>query len=114
MYANRYVLDRLHLDEGQLNGLYSCLYRVGRLIENVAASSMVVRAELNGVLVVGNRIGPQGFTDLDLILLQIFADQAAVMLQTQQLIESKRESDRLATFGLAVADIAHTIKNRVF
>lgn len=81
---------------------------------NLAAVPMVYREELIGVLEVLNRQNDCGFDGQDIVLLQIFADQVAVAIQTQRLIQAKKESDRLATFGVAVADVAHTIKNKLF
>jgi signal transduction histidine kinase len=64
---------------------------------------------LVGVVEALNR--PNGFAAEDLVLLQIFADQAALALEINRLIKSKQESERLATFAVALADIGHSAKN---
>ncbi len=83
----------------------------GYVTRNLAAVPMIRGGELIGVLEVLNRSGEDGFSDNDLILLQIFGDQAAMALDIHRLIQAKAENERLATFALALADIGHTIKN---
>lgn len=82
----------------------------GFITRNLAAVPMVQGDNLVGVVEALNR--PDGdFTDEDLILLQIFADQCAQALQINRLIKAKQESERLATFAVALADIGHSAKN---
>lgn len=83
----------------------------GFVTNNLAAVPMMRSGELVGVLEALNRPGGEGFTDDDLVLLQIFGDQVAVALQINRLIKAKEESQRLATFAVALADIGHNIKN---
>jgi signal transduction histidine kinase len=78
---------------------------------NLAAVPMIRSGELLGVLEVINRTGDEGFTPSDLQLLQIFADQAALAIEIQRLIEARAESERLAGFAIALADIGHSVKN---
>jgi signal transduction histidine kinase len=87
--------------------------KLGFETRNLAAIPMLKQGELVGVLEVINRKDPGGFSEKDLKLLQIFADQAAILIELQKTLEDKKESDRLANFGVSVADAAHTIKNRV-
>jgi len=72
---------------------------------------MIRSGELLGVLEVLNRTVGDGFTPSDLQLLQIFADQAALAIEIQRLIEARAESERLAGFAIALADIGHSVKN---
>jgi signal transduction histidine kinase len=82
----------------------------GFVTRNLAAVPMIRSGNLVGVLEALNR--PDGdYDDEDLRLLQIFADQAALALEINRLIEAKQESERLATFGVALADIGHSVKN---
>jgi len=83
----------------------------GFVTKNLAAAPMARRGELIGVLEVLNRPAPEGFAEKDLTVLQILADQAAVALETHRLIKAKQESERLATFAVALADIGHSTKN---
>lgn len=78
---------------------------------NLAAVPMIRSGELLGVLEVLNRPVEEGFTPSDLQLLQIFADQAALAIEIQRLIEARAESERLAGFAIALADIGHSVKN---
>ena len=79
--------------------------------QNLAAVPMIRSGELLGVLEVLNRPVDEGFNSSDLQLLQIFADQAAVAIEIQRLIEARAESERLAGFAIALADIGHSVKN---
>lgn len=78
---------------------------------NVAAVPIVRDGELIGVLEVVNRLGAEGFSADDLRMLQIFADQVALVLQVNDLIKSRREADRLNAVTVALADAGHSIKN---
>lgn len=82
----------------------------GFVTRNLAAVPMLRGETLVGVVEVMNRRGA-GFTDSDLRMLQIFADQAALALEIHRLIKAKQESERLATFAVALADIGHSAKN---
>lgn len=79
--------------------------------QNLAAVPMIRSGELLGVLEVLNRTVDDGFDASDLQLLQIFADQAALAIEIQRLIEARAESERLAGFAIALADIGHSVKN---
>lgn len=78
---------------------------------NVAALPMMYAQELIGVMELINTSNPRGFEPEDLEVLQVFVNQAALALRIHQLIEAKREAERLATFGVALADIGHSVKN---
>ena len=77
---------------------------------NLAAVPMVHSGDLVGVVEALNR-PDAAFGEEDLVLLQIFADQAALALEIHRLIKAKQESERLATFAVALADIGHNAKN---
>lgn len=82
----------------------------GFVTDNLAAVPMLRGGSLVGVVEALNR--PDGdFTEDDLMLLQIFADQTALALEINRLIKAKQESERLATFAVALADIGHSAKN---
>ena len=78
---------------------------------NLAAVPLICSGKSIGVLEIINRVDHTDFKDSDLQLLQIFADQVQVALRLQRLIQEKEQSDRLAGFALALADIGHTVKN---
>jgi signal transduction histidine kinase len=82
----------------------------GFITLNLAAVPMIHSGNLVGVVEALNR-PDEDFTDEDLMLLQIFADQTAQALEINRLIEAKQESERLATFAVALADIGHSTKN---
>lgn len=82
----------------------------GFVTKNLAAVPMLRSDNLVGVVEALNR--PDGdFNDADLVLLQIFADQAALALEINRLIKAGQESERLSTFAVALADIGHSAKN---
>jgi signal transduction histidine kinase len=85
--------------------------QAGFVTRNLAAAPMRHEGILTGVVEVINHAGDAPFEDADLKLLQIFADQSGVAIQIQRLIAAKAESDRLAGFGIAMADIGHSTKN---
>ena len=78
---------------------------------NLAAVPMVRQESLIGVLEVVNRRGGRDFHGADLELLQLFADQVAIAIENHRLMLAMRDSERMATFGVALADIGHSIKN---
>ena len=85
--------------------------QTGFVSRNLAAAPITRGEDLIGVLEVLNRPGEEGFGEDDLILLQIFADHVGIALETERLIQAKQQSERLATFGVALADIGHSVKN---
>lgn len=78
---------------------------------NLAAVPMVRQGLLIGVLEAINCRTEAGFQPQDLDLLQLFADQVAIAIENHRLIIAREESERLATFAVALADIGHSIKN---
>ena len=83
----------------------------GFTTRNIAAVPMLHLGKLIGVLEILNRQDDGDFDRRDLQLLQVFADQAEIAIHTQRLIDAKKESERLAGFGIALADIGHSVKN---
>ena len=82
----------------------------GFITHNVAAVPMIQSDHLVGVVEALNR-PDENFGDDDLGRLQILADQTAMALEIHRLIKAKQESERLATFAVALADIGHSAKN---
>jgi signal transduction histidine kinase len=78
---------------------------------NLAAVPMIRKGILVGVLETINCRKPEGMRPSDLELMCLFADQAGLAIENQRLIAAKQESDRLAIFGVALADIGHNVKN---
>ncbi len=78
---------------------------------NLAAVPMVRKGLLIGVLEAINCHADEGFLEQDLELMQLFADQVAITIENHRLIIAKQESERLATFAVALADIGHSVKN---
>ncbi len=78
---------------------------------NLAAAPMIYAGRLIGVVEAINKPGNSGFSDGDLVLLQFFADQAALASRIQELIRINGESERRSAFAFAFADIGHTVKN---
>jgi len=78
---------------------------------NLAAVPMVRKGLLIGVLEAINCHAQAGFQEQDLELMQLFADQVAITIENHRLIVARQESERLATFAVALADIGHSVKN---
>ena len=87
--------------------------QTGFVTRNLAAVPIVCGEDLLGVLEALNRGADDPFTDTDVKLMRIFADQIAILLSTQAILREKQESQRLAAFAVAMADIGHTAKNLV-
>ncbi len=79
---------------------------------NLIAAPMIGRNEtLIGVLEVVNTVGREHFSGEDAKILQIFARQAGLAIENARLIEKNLQNERLAALGVAIAGIAHYIKN---
>jgi signal transduction histidine kinase len=78
---------------------------------NLAAVPFHRSSGLSGVVEVINREGNAPFDEADLRLLQFFADQAAVAIEIQRLIDAKSENERLAGFAVGLARSSHSVKN---
>ena len=78
---------------------------------NILAAPMVRGPRLIGVLEVLNKQNDEPFTDDDIHLLEIFAGEAAAVVENAMLLRDKMEAERLAAIGVAVAGISHYIKN---
>lgn len=64
-----------------------------------------------GAIEVLNKEGDRPFDEHDLLLCEVFADQAAVAIGMAFLHQQKVESERMAAIGETVAGLAHCIKN---
>ena len=85
----------------------------GVITKNIAAAPLIRRGKFIGVIEALNSKKEEGFDEQQLHLLQIFADQVASFIDMNQELLARQESDRLAAFGLGVADAAHTLKGRL-
>jgi signal transduction histidine kinase len=64
-----------------------------------------------GAIEVLNKEDDQPFDEHDLLLCEVFADQAAAAIGMAFLHEQKVESERMAAIGETVAGLAHCVKN---
>ncbi len=78
---------------------------------NLLAVPMVDKENLIGVIEVLNKIGQPSFTDLDMRVLEMFANLAASAIVNAQLIKEQIRNVRLAAIGQAVTGLSHFTKN---
>lgn len=79
---------------------------------NLVAVPLIARGDrLIGVLEVLNTLEREFFTEEDIKILEIFAEQAALAIENSRLIAENVKNERLAAIGVAVAGISHYIKN---
>jgi signal transduction histidine kinase len=67
--------------------------------------------KLELLLVLGEKISGDIFTDEDIKLLNTISDQTAIAIKNAKLYMDKLSSDRLASIGMVSATFAHEIKN---
>lgn len=79
---------------------------------NLVAVPLIARGNrLIGVLEVLNTLEREFFSDEDIKILEIFAEQAALAIENARLIAENVKNERLAAIGIAVAGISHYVKN---
>ena len=78
---------------------------------NLIAIPMRYRGDIVGVLEVLNKRNDQAYDELDMRIMEIIADQAAMAIVNARLIEESIQRERLAAIGVAVSGIAHHLKN---
>lgn len=79
---------------------------------NLVAVPLIARGNrLIGVLEVLNTLEREFFSDEDIKMLEIFAEQAALAIENARLIAENVKNERLAAIGIAVAGISHYVKN---
>jgi len=83
----------------------------GFVTRNLIAVPMIRNDRLIGVLEVLNKNNDASYNDMDVKILEIMAEQAAVQIENTQLIRAKIKSERLAALGTTAAGLAHYIKN---
>ncbi|MBW1881790.1 MAG: GAF domain-containing protein [Deltaproteobacteria bacterium] len=77
---------------------------------NLVATPMLRKGRLIGVLEVLNRHTGE-FDALDAKILEVMAEQAAVLIENTHLIRDKIQAERLAALGNVAAGLAHHINN---
>ncbi len=83
----------------------------GFVTRNLIAAPMLRNDRLIGVLEVLNKHGNADYDAMDVKVLEILAEQAAVQIENARLIRDKLKSERLAALGTTAAGLAHYIKN---
>ncbi len=78
---------------------------------NLLAVPMLEKEHLIGVIEVLNKRQEASFTDLDMRVLEMFANLAASAIVNAQLIKEQLRIERLAAIGQAMTGLSHYIKN---
>ncbi len=81
------------------------------ITKSILAVPLLRGDKLIGVLEVLNKVDGGSFTDEDVKLMQVLADQAAITIENAKLVEENLKATRLAAIGQAIAGTAHYIKN---
>lgn len=76
----------------------------------ILAVPIIRRDELLGVLEVINKRSAPSFTDEDVRLLEVVANQAAIAIENARLVEKMVQSERLSAIGRLAASIVHDFK----
>lgn len=76
----------------------------------ILAVPIIRRDELLGVLEVINKRSAPSFTDEDVRLLEVVANQAAIAIENARLVEKMVQSERLSAIGQLAASIVHDFK----
>lgn len=93
------------------------LVRAERLIDELApfggevAVPVFVDHRLAAILILGEKLSGDIFTDEDITLLTTVANQTAIAVKNAALYAEKMHSERLASIGMMAATLAHEIKN---
>lgn len=77
----------------------------------VLATPISRHNQVQGVLEVLNKRGSEAFTDDDVRLLEVVANQAAIALENAQLVAKLVQAERLAAVGRLAASIVHDFKS---
>jgi len=84
---------------------------MAELPKGEAVVPVFVDNKLELLMVLGEKISGDIFTDEDIKLLNTISDQTAIAIKNAKLYMDKLSSDRLASIGMVSATFAHEIKN---
>lgn len=83
----------------------------GFVTRNMLAVPMLRRGSIIGVIEVLNKRSGPCFTDEDLLILEILAQQAAISIENARLYRENIQKEHLASLGEGISGAAHCIKN---
>ncbi|MCK4905834.1 GAF domain-containing protein [bacterium] len=78
---------------------------------SLLAVPMLRKNNLVGVIEVLNKKGRKGFTNEDVRIMEILAEQAALCIENARLYEESLRAARMAAIGQTMAELSHYIKN---
>lgn len=75
-----------------------------------AVMPVVVDGKLSLLMIIGEKLSGDMFTNEDIKLIEIISDQTAIAIKTARLHQEKVHSERLASIGMMSATFAHEVR----